>query len=166
MTKETILPKPNGGVSCWSNDWRRPVTFDDPSFGAFTLDRGIDWFTGQAVWNGVPVALNLSSKESEEVEAALETARALWRSQESWSRRIADYAAQELLPLKNESWLDEGEAELTADQFKARMRLEAITVHPDGSFVFWHNDGDLFWGHSIQISGSLSEGPTDADIPG
>ena len=73
---------------------------------------------------------------------------------------------QELLPLKNENWLDEGEAELSADQFKSRMTLESVTVEPGGSFDFWHNDGDLFCGHSIQISGSLSEGPTRADIPG
>jgi hypothetical protein len=73
---------------------------------------------------------------------------------------------QALLPLKNESWLAEGEVDVTADQFKGRMALESITVHPDGSFEFWHNDGDLFWGHSIQISGCLSKGPTGADIPG
>lgn len=55
---------------------------------------------------------------------------------------------------------------MTAEQFKARMKLEGITPHPDGPFDFWHDDGDLFWGHSIQISGNLSEGPTHADIPG
>lgn len=46
------------------------------------------------------------------------------------------------------------------------MTLEGISVDPDGSFDFWHNDGDLFWGHAIQISGSLVEGPTLANIPG
>jgi hypothetical protein len=46
------------------------------------------------------------------------------------------------------------------------MTLESITVTPDGSFDFWHNDGDLFYGHSIQVSGNLSQGPTHADIPG
>jgi hypothetical protein len=112
------------------------------------------------------VSLNLAAKERGKVEEALKTAHSLWRSQDSWNRRIADYAVQELLPLKNDSWLGEGEAEVTAEQFKACMKLEAVTVNPDGSFEFWHNDGDLFWGHSIQISGSLSEGPTHADIPG
>jgi hypothetical protein len=29
-----------------------------------------------------------------------------------------------------------------------------------------HDDGDLFWGHSIQVTGTLDEGPTDADISG
>lgn len=145
---------------------RQPVTFADASFGEFTLDRGLNWFTGQAVWNGNLVSLSLAAKEPDEVEEALKTARSLWQSQDVWNRRIGDYAVQELLPLKNDTWLDENEAELTADQFKARMKLEAITAHPDGSFDFWHNDGDLFWGHSIEISGNLLEGPNYADIPG
>jgi hypothetical protein len=34
---------------------------------------------------------------------------------------------------------------------------------PDGAFEFWHNDGDLFWGHSILIVGSLEEGLTDGE---
>jgi hypothetical protein len=46
------------------------------------------------------------------------------------------------------------------------MRLKSVTVYPDGSFDFWHDDGDLFWGHSIQVSGDLLDGPTHADIPG
>ena len=46
------------------------------------------------------------------------------------------------------------------------MKLESISVRNNGSFDFWHNDGDLFWGHSIQISGNLTDGPKRADIPG
>jgi hypothetical protein len=46
------------------------------------------------------------------------------------------------------------------------MKLEEITVTPNGSFDFWHHDGGLLWRHSIQVSGNLTKGPTEADIPG
>jgi hypothetical protein len=46
------------------------------------------------------------------------------------------------------------------------MKLETISVSSDGSFNFWHDDGDLFYGHAIQVGGNLVEGPTYADIPG
>jgi hypothetical protein len=114
----------------------------------------------------VTVSLSLSAKEPADLQEALKTAHSLWKTQEAWNQRIRDFAVQELLSLKNGDWLGEDEVEITADQFKDRMKLEAITVYPDSSFVFWHDDGNLFWGHCIQISGSLSEGPTDADIPG
>jgi hypothetical protein len=143
---------------------QQPVTFEDPTFGIFTLDRRVDWFTGEVVWDGKRIPLNLS--KSEEAQEALKSARELWQNQVEWNRRVRDFAVQELLPLKNGTWLDEDEAELSPDEFKDRMTLESITVYPDGSFEFWHDDGDLFWGHSIQISGSLSQGLTHADIPG
>jgi hypothetical protein len=147
-------------------DLQKPVVYRDGQFGEFTLDRRVDWYSAKTEWNGTVVSLNLSLDNSGKFDPALEVARSLWKDQKVWAKRIEDYAVRQLLPLKNESWLDENEVELTADQFKERMALESITVYPDGSFDFWHKDGDLFWGHSIQISGSLSEGPTDADIPG
>jgi hypothetical protein len=73
---------------------------------------------------------------------------------------------EKLLPLKNDSWLGENERELTPADFKKKMKLQSINVAGDGSFEFWHDDGDLFWGHSIQIRGKLKDGLVDADIPG
>jgi hypothetical protein len=147
-------------------DLQKPVIHQDHQFGQFTLDRRVNWYSAETEWNGAVVTLNVTLDDSRTIDGALEVARTLWKNQGQWAKRIEDYAVQELLPLKNGSWLDEGEAELTADEFKARMALESITADPDGSFDFWHNDGDLFWGHCIQISGNLSEGPTGADIPG
>jgi hypothetical protein len=147
-------------------DLQTPVVLTDPQFGKLTLDRRVDSYTGETKWSGAVVALNLTADDSGEISGALEVARSLWKDQKRWATRIVDYAVQELLPLKNDSWLDEGEVELSAKQFKSKMTLESITVMPDGSFDFWHNDGDLFWGHSIQVSGNVSMGPTRADIPG
>jgi len=79
--------------------------------------------------------------------------------------RVKDSAVQELLPLKNDAWLGDDETEFSPEEFKSKMTLQSISIHPDGDFDFWHDDGDLFWGHSIQVSGSLADGPTAADIP-
>jgi len=156
----------DGELNQFAANLQKPVTFDDPMFGTFTLDRRIDWFSGKAVWNGTPVKIHLDGKETNEVEAALKTARALWQSQADWDKRVRDYAVQQLLARKNDDWLGEGEEEVSPEQFKARMKLQSITVRQDDGFEFFHEDGDLFWGHAIQISGSLSKGLTGADTPG
>jgi hypothetical protein len=145
---------------------QKPIIRDDDFFGTLTFDRSVSWYAGKARWNGVPVELNLAVDEPEDFDAVLKVAHALWGDENAWSERVRTYAAQELLPLKNESWRNEDEAEVSPAQFLERMTLESITVYPDGSFEFLHDDGDLFWGHAIQVIGSLSEGLTDADIPG
>ncbi len=148
---------------------QEPVTFQDPSLGTFTLDRRIDRYAGRAPWCGKPIDLQLPGAP-DELRAALATAHALWKEQERWSTRITQFAVDSLLDLKNSNWLEEDEDgdafEVTADEFKALMKLEGISVYDDGTFDLWHQDGDLFLGHCIQVSGNLKEGPTRADIPG
>lgn len=127
-------------------DLQKPVVHRDRQFGDFTLDRRINWWTAETKWSGTVVDLNLSLDDSGKLDPALQIARALWKDQKKWTKRIEDYAVQELLPLKNESWLGEDEVELTADQFKKRMTLESVTVGPGGTFDFWHDDGVTYSG--------------------
>jgi hypothetical protein len=150
------------------DELRQPVTIDDDRFGTFTLDRRLDWYCGNANWGRKTIELNLPANDPADARAALQAAHKLWRDQPEWDRRVSEFAVQELLPIKNESWLNEDEGELpyTAKQFQAKMSLTSITIDSGGAFEFWHDDGDLFWGHSIQVSGNLADGPTDADIPG
>lgn len=145
---------------------QRPVTLRDPFFGQVTLDRRLDSWEASVEWNGKVVRASFNSENESDPVPALNVARKFWADEAGWDRRVREFAVQELLNLKNESWLSEGERELSSDEFKARMTLESIALYPDGSFEFWHHDGGLFWGHSILVSGSLDEGPTNADIPG
>jgi hypothetical protein len=158
--------KSDAALNADVNRLQQPVRIKDKTFGTFTLDRSVDGYEGRAAWNGQRVRLSLSAHEPADVERALQVARTLWRAQKTWRAKVLAYAVKQLLPLKNDNWLGDDERPLTAKQFQARMKLESITVSPDGSFEFWHDDGDLFWGHSIQIMGSLAKGLYHADIPG
>lgn len=142
------------------------VTRETEQFGTLRLNRALNWWEGKGAWGDDEVGINLVAGDEAGLGEALATAGALWDDQAGWSERIRAYAVEELLPLKNDSWLEDDEEPLTPAEFRARMRLDSITVDPDGSFTFWHDDGDLFWGHSIQIDGTLQDGPTGADIPG
>ena len=145
---------------------QQPVTHEDPQLGVFTLDRRVGWFCAHTAWRGREIELQLEADQPDEVAAALQAAHALWADAAAWEQRIRAYAVEQLLPLKNEYWLDEDEAPLTPEAFTARMTLRSIGLTPQGGFDFWHDDGDLFGGHAIRISGSLAAGPSDADIPG
>lgn len=163
----SLLPVKNDPeLTEFLNEYTKPVQITDSQFGTFTLDKSVDWFEGGATWCGQKIQLTLDIDDSGKPDRALDVARKLWSEMEDWKKKVDEYAVAKLLDLKNDNWLDEEENELTPQEFKNKMTLESISVHPAGNFEFWHDDGDLFWGHSIQICGSLDEGLTDADIPG
>ena len=77
---------------------------------------------------------------------------------------MKDYAARNLLDSANE-WLEskEGEHELiTEEKFIEAMEISEMTVSPDGSMTMYYSDGDMFWGHSIEIS--VDEDGTISDV--
>jgi len=141
---------------------QQPVTFEDVKFGLFTLDRRLNWYEAKTAWGSTNIRLSFPTDDREEIKKTLTQAYLLWDSRESWSERIANYAASKLLGLKNEAWLGKDETELSVEQFKSKTKLESISIESNGDFEFWFDDGDLFWGHAIRVCGNLSGGPKDA----
>ncbi len=144
-----------------------PLTHDHPRFGTFEFDRRLEIWEANVTWDSKGIQLRIPGTEiSGPDQNLLQTAIALWDDQIIWSQRISNYAVSELLSLKNDLWLEDNEVEVSADQFKSRMSLESITIYDEGGFDFFHEDGDLFFGHWIEITGDLKNGPIRADIPG
>lgn len=144
----------------------QPVVIATDRFGNLTLDRSLNMFEGEAIWNGTRVRLCFDTDGSQDVSRGLKVAERLWDDEKSWKQRIEDHAIANLLTLRNEDWLQDGEATLTSNEFRGRMKLMTISIDRDGGLEFWHDDGDLFGGHSILVSGSIDDGPTEADIAG
>ncbi len=145
---------------------KKPVVIPTDGFGDLVLDRRINWFEGKTTWNDNPVRITFDAENDKPPEEALASARLLWAEQKGWNQRIEDYALKELLDLKNDAWLEDGDSPLTPKDFLRRMTLTSISVSSDGEFEFWYDDGDLFWGHSIMVSGDLKDGPSNAGIHG
>ncbi len=144
-----------------------PLTYEHSRFGTFTFDRRLKWWRATLEWSGHRIRFNIPGDENAAPQAELfQTAVELWDNQPLWNQRISDFAVRELLPLKNDSWLDNDEQPLSPDEFNARMSLETICVYNEGRFEFWHHDGNLFFGHSIYVSGDIKNGPDDANIAG
>ena len=141
---------------------KEPVVIQTAQFGLLTLDRRINVFEGQVNWNGQMVSLTIQPDENLDISNQMKTAETLFSDSQVWGEKVRKFAVREKLDLANE-WQDE---EISEEEFLRRMTLESISIRPEGRFEFWHDDGDLFWGHSIQICGSLKEGLTFSDIPG
>lgn len=155
----------------------RDVVMEVEGLGRFVLERSVEWFETKLDWLGTEIRLTFDQDEEEEMESAIETARILMRDQQGWDRRIREYAADQLLDLANE-WAENAadgeEAALSADggqlvsreQFMERMELESVQAGEDGDFEFWFYDGDMFYGHSIHVTGNVEDGPDWAGMEG
>lgn len=145
-------------------DLQKPVTYNDSQLGVLTLNRDHNIFTTKTQWNKQEVELTLNVSELNEIDVTLKTAHQLWDQQSDWNQRVRDYLVQELLPIKNESWRDDGEAEINAKQFNANIDLETILVNDDGSFEFWFDDGEMFGYHMVYCRGDLTRGFFEASL--
>ena len=163
------LPEPafDPDLKAILEEQKKPVTFWEEGLGTFTLNRQVDWFETEVDWLGGPISLVFDAGEDR--AEALPNAKALLASAADWDKRVREYAADDLLASANdwaEQMEDEEPQEITREQFMDRMELESIEIRADGGFHFWFADGDMFYGHSIHVSGDLEHGPDEASMEG
>ncbi|MEA3062602.1 MAG: hypothetical protein QOJ94_2383 [Sphingomonadales bacterium] len=143
-----------------------PPPIVDPALGEFRYDATCERYAAQCRWGACAVELSIATGENGAFGDALAVARALWAEPDRWTEDLRRRLISELLPLKNDVWLEEGEAPLSPDEFWHRAVLQGISVEDGGHFTFWFDDGDMFWRHAIEARGSLDEGVTEVMLAG
>ena len=166
----TELPQPETDpeMKAILEEQKKPVSTWVPELGTFVLNRLVNWFEAEVEWLGQPARLDIDREE--DWDACVEQAKALMADQKGWDEKVRAFAAEQLTDLAND-WAqsddpEEEPEEITREQFMERMELDAVQISADGSFEFWFNDGDLFWGHAIHVTGSLDKGPESAQMEG
>jgi hypothetical protein len=161
-------------LEAFLTEYRRPVYWEDAVFGRLLLDKALDWFEGTCLWQGREIQISAAPDGSGNPRASLQTLQALFGSQDLWTSRWKEFACNRLLPVKNMSWLDENEAPLSEETFQAHLQVESIHAHGDsfdvdlsaGNFSTGNIGDGMFYGHSIEVSGTLAAGPDFADLVG
>jgi hypothetical protein len=123
-----------------------------PRIGTLRYDQEYDWYEGQIKIQQLEIPVRLSTDEEGKVAFVCERVAKLVLELESHLQAAKEYAVKGLLEIKNESWLEDDEEPSTSEQFKHRMVIESIDINSDGEVSFYHNDGDLFWGHCILVT--------------
>ena len=166
----TELPQPeiDPEMKAILEEQKKPVSIWVPELGTFTLNRLVNWFEAEVEWLGQPARLDIDREE--DWDACVEQAKALMADQKGWDEKVRSFAADQLLEQANDWAQDAAEGEepeeITREQFMERLELDAIQISAGGRFEFWFNDGDLFWGHAIHVTGSLDQGPEMAQMEG
>lgn len=126
------------------------VVLELPSVGKLTYNPRYEWYESSFTVNDQPVPLTLAYVAPPALAPQL-----AWVEQQLqarfWEPMLAAMV-EELLVLKNDAWLDEEEAELSQEEFQQRVSPSGLAFYADGSAAIYCNDGDLFLGHTIDIS--------------
>lgn len=166
----TELPQPeiDPEMKAILEEQKKPVSIWVPELGTFTLNRLVNWFEAEVEWLGQPARLDIDREE--DWDACVEQAKALMADQKGWDEKVRSFAADQLLEQANDWARDAAEGEepeeITREQFMERLELDAVQISAGGRFEFWFNDGDLFWGHAIHVTGALDKGPESAQMEG
>lgn len=122
-----------------------PKTISISGIGRFKYD---DRGSYQACLKGIDVSLSCESKR--ELNEIKKQFVQFFNSIEDIIARAKQYCAKELLDLKNERWLSEGEAALTNAEFIEQLELHVVQLSVDSTLIYF-GDGDIFWGHEIEV---------------
>ncbi len=63
-----------------------------------------------------------------------------------------DFAAEKLIGTYNDSWIDENHDELNSAKFARILGKPTIMIYEEGAAALYFPDGDMFGGHSIEVS--------------
>lgn len=143
-------------------------SLSDPVFGTLVYEDELGSFVGSADWFGQSVRISFGIDNIEPAQG-LAAAHSVWRDQDALGTRLRNEMATEVLSLKNENWLDDGEAALTGPELIARLLLESVNfyIDEDGvSFEFLYDDDGLFGGHAVIIGGDTDEEDLDVSLFG
>jgi len=160
------MPEPgfDPDLKAMQEEQKKPVTLTSEEFGVFTLVRTLGWFDTDAEWCGESVRLTFD--QAQDAQACLDTAHQLFAQAEDWDEKVISFTCSQLLSQLNQLAAEGDEEELTQDELAAQLIPDSILVSPQGGFEFWYGDGGVFWGKSICVSGTLSDGVTQARLEG
>jgi len=149
--------------------YKTPITFNDKQFGEFVLNRKLGCFEGVLKYQNKEISVML------EAEDDIKTLHFICKDLDGFVENARRYAANNLLELGNQWQYDDAEDEeipfipMTEDDFIKRISLKDISiddVEGGGEYTLWFDDGNIFWGHSITVSGNIESGFTDATMGG
>ena len=151
-------------------EYRKPVVLQDDVLGELIYDKQLKSFEGNIAWlrGRIDISLSVDKDNKSGITKAKKLLKTMVLEQEKWDADMRAFAAGKLTKLACE-WAESEEeaASITEDSFAKRISLSLLWVTAGGSFTAYLDDDDeLFFGHSIAVSGSSKKGLLSADIEG
>lgn len=145
-----------------------PDRIDDPVLGALRFSAALDEcdeYQTTLTLDGRHVKFDLHTDYRGRLTPCIRRARNIVDRFDAIKGKMYRYIEREVFPSFNETWRP-GKKPLTLDQVLRRLKLVAVTTHPEPDATFWFDAGDLFLGHMLQLYMAERNSIVDHDTPG
>ena len=150
-------------------EYRKPVILHDDLLGELVYNRQIKTFEGSVLWQDekIYITLDVNKDNKGGITRGKNALKAMISNQSKWDEDLPYFAAKSLIKCARE-WdeSDARESEISGEDFAKRIRISSIWMTSGGSFSVYFDDDDIFFGHTIRVSGSLKKGLVSANIEG
>ena len=150
-------------------EYRKLVVLQDDVLGDLTYDKLLKSFEGNVAWlrGKIHISLYADKDNKAGITKAKKALKTMILEQEKWDVGLREFAAGKLTKLACEWEESEEEAALIMEEsFAKRISLSLLWVTSGASFSACFDDDELFFGHSIVVSGSLKKGMISTKIEG
>lgn len=137
-----------------------------PDVDSLTYDAALECYGGTVELDDSVVEVLVAGDQGADEDALARRIGEVLKWVSSDRRSILEYVVENLLELKNESWVDDDEESVTAEEFAKRLTLESVSLERDGSIELSFDDGDLFWGHLVVVRADGDRHLNYVDISG
>jgi len=138
-------------------------TIETVDFGVLKLDQGELFYDGKVTWLDRKINISFATNRKKIIgEKPMQTAVDVFKNQSEWETKAFAYAVDNFLASKNEDWLNDDEAPLSAEEFKKLLSDFSLIFDEEQTFTFtFRTDEKLFSGHSVSITGTIEDGFVD-----
>lgn len=154
------------GLEAIRQEISKPVVIEN-EIGKFTLERSVSWFEGKCDWCGSQC--NMCLVTDDEFGSTAENAEkfllSIYEDVAAADDKYREFAADEMLECAND-WVDDEEDEISKEEFKKRLSIDAVIISPEGEITLYYNDGGMFGQHQIEITANINGDMISVDIAG
>lgn len=147
------------------------VTVHSDVFGEMALDKELMWYEAEMTWRRKPVPVHIHvNDEKDDISEALAALEAFWNKKTQWDKKYRAFAAKKLLAAANEQQQNAADDDkppkvYDADSFAKALSVESVEIR-NGKISVFYDDGGMFFGHAVQVTGTLADGAQSATISG
>ena len=151
-------------------DYNKPIVINDDVLGELTLNKEYEVFEGYINWDGkvISLMLEVDVDDNSTWDQISKSAKEMIIQLEQWDKKMREFSSKKLTVLANQWASDEKDiiAPITEDDFANRISISELVFSSDDAFSVMYDDDEMFWGHAIEVQGTLENGIESSNIIG